>query len=427
VQALSDSDGAGKRICTLRRAFAFASVSTTCQVPYPRNTVFRFRLLPWEYGVRNVFRRPGRSLLTLAGLTLVVLLVFIVVGFIRGLETSLTASGDPRVVLIHSLGAAENIENSSIPSRTAALLAASLQGIERRYNAAYASPELYLGTRVVTEGEGAPALGLVRGLTPAGLLVHGQVQIVLGRWPGPGEVLIGRLAPTKLGRDARHLTIGRSVSFEGRSWRISGWFAASGSALESELWCPLEDLQQAMKRQDLSLVALTLASRAALADIDEFCKERLDLELEATPETNYYASLERHYRPVRLLAWLVVWLMIGAGVFAGLNTMYGAVVGRVRELATLQTIGFARRAVALALIQEAALLSVTGSLIAALLAVVFVNGAAVRFTMGAFTLRVDGLAIVVGCATGLLLGLVGALPPAVHAMRAPVAEGLKAV
>ena len=42
------------------------------------------RLLPWEYGVRNLFRRPSRTLLTLAGLTLVVLLVLIVVGFIRG-------------------------------------------------------------------------------------------------------------------------------------------------------------------------------------------------------------------------------------------------------------------------------------------------------------------------------------------------------
>lgn len=51
--------------------------------------MFGFRLLPWDYGVRNLFRRPGRSVITLFGLTLVVLLVFVVVGFIRGLEKSL--------------------------------------------------------------------------------------------------------------------------------------------------------------------------------------------------------------------------------------------------------------------------------------------------------------------------------------------------
>src|SRR5947209_2080369 len=118
---------------------------------------FRFRLLPWEYGVRNLFRRPLRSALTLVALTLVVLLVFVVVSFIRGLETSLAVSGDPRVVLVHSLGASENVEASSVPGRTPALLAASLTGVQRRYDAAYVSPELYLGTRVETESEDGKA------------------------------------------------------------------------------------------------------------------------------------------------------------------------------------------------------------------------------------------------------------------------------
>jgi hypothetical protein len=149
--------------------------------------VIGFRLLSWEYGVRNLFRRPGRSALTLAGLTLVVLLVLVVVGFLRGLEASLAASGDPRVVFVHSLGASENLENSSVPGRTAALLSASLAGIQRRFDAVYASPELYLGTQVATEGDGGMSLGLVRGVTPAVLLVRRQVQIVEGRWPGPGE------------------------------------------------------------------------------------------------------------------------------------------------------------------------------------------------------------------------------------------------
>jgi putative ABC transport system permease protein len=386
----------------------------------------RLRLLPWEYGVRNLSRRPGRSLLTLGALTLVVLLVFLVVAFIRGLETSLAVSGDPRVVLVHSAGAAENVENSSLPAGAAATVIASLTGIQRRFNVAYASEELYLGTRVGTEGADL-SLGLVRGVTPAALLVRRQVQLLEGSWPGPGEVLAGRLASTKLGRDSAALAPGRAVSFEGRSWRISGRFAAAGSALEAELWCPLADLQQAMKRQDLSLVALTLTSADALGDVDEFCKERLDLEMEATPETAYYASLQRHYRPVRLLAWLLVVLMAAAGVFAGLNTMYGAVVGRVRELATLQTLGFLRRAIVLSLIQEATLLAAAGSLLAAVIALTVVNGTAVRFTMGAFALRVDSVAVAIGCGTGLLLGVVGAIPPAVHAMRQPIAEGLKAI
>jgi putative ABC transport system permease protein len=386
-----------------------------------------FRPLPWDYGIRNLFRRPGRSLLTLAGLTLVVFLVFVVVAFVRGLETSLAVSGDPRVVIVHSLGAAENVENSSVPGRTAALLTASVGGVLRRYGEAYASSELYLGTRVATEGDAARTLGLVRGVTPAALLVRRQVQLAEGHWPGPGEVLVGRLAAAKLGRKGEDVAPGREVTFEGRTWKVCGRFTATGSALESELWCPLEGLQQAMKRQDLSLVAVTLAPGTEAGEMQEWCKERLDLELEATPEATYYAGLQRHYGPVRVLAWVVAALVAGAGVFAALNSMYGAVVGRVRELATLQTLGFSRRAVALALVQEAVLLAAAGSFVAAVLALVLVNGVAVRFTMGAFALRVDAAAVAAGCGTGLLLGLVGALPPAVRAMRMPVAEGLKAV
>ena len=66
--------------------------------------MFRFSLIPWEYGVRNLFRRPVRTLLTLTGLTTVIVLVFVVIGFIRGLEHSLTVSGDPQVALLFSLG-----------------------------------------------------------------------------------------------------------------------------------------------------------------------------------------------------------------------------------------------------------------------------------------------------------------------------------
>ena len=394
--------------------------------------MIRFRLLPWEYGVRNLLRRPGRSALTLTGLALVSLLVFVVVGFIRGLEENLAVSGDPDVVLVHSLGAEENVENSSVPARTAALLTASLDGIRRRPGpdgapAVYASAELYLGTRVGTEGDEPMTLGLVRGLTPAALLVRRRVQIVEGTWPGIGEVLIGRLAAAKLGRRSEVLAIGRTVTFEGRPWRVSGTFAAAGSALESELWCALDDLQQAMKRQDVSFVAVTLAPGASFGVVDEFCKERLDLELAATPETAYYDSLRKHYQPVRALAWLVVLLVAGAGVFAGLNTMYGAVAGRVRELATLQTLGFPRRSIALSLVQEGMLLAAAGSLVAAVIALAAVNGVAIRFTMGAFRLRIDGPAIVIGCGAGLLLGIVGAIPPAVRAMRLMIVDGLKAV
>jgi len=385
-----------------------------------------FRLLPWEYAIRNLFRRPLRTCLTFAGLTTVIVLIFVVVGFIRGLERSLAVSGDPRTAVIYSLGMGENLEYSSIPMRTSDLVPASVAGIQERFGQKYVSPELYLGTEV-QPGQSPPSMGLVRGVTTSALLVRRRVQIEAGTWPGPGEVLAGRMAAAKLGATMADTAIGQSIRFEGRTWRISGIFSAGGSAFESEAWCRLDELQQAMKRQDLSIVAVTIGPGGDFADLDLFCKQRLDLELQAMHETDYYASLQKDYGPVLWLAWLIVLLVAGAGVFAGLNTMYGSVVGRISELSTLQTIGFARRAIVVSLIQEGVLLAAAASLLAAALALVLVNESAVRFTMGAFSLRIDSLAILIGCGTGVLLGLFGAVPPAIRALRMPVVDGLKSV
>ncbi len=383
-------------------------------------------LLPWEYGVRNLARRPVRTVLTLVALATVVMLVFVVVGFIRGLERSLSVSGDANVVLIYSVNSEENLENSSIAARTPALLAASLDGTVKRFGVTHVSPELYLGTRIKADGQ-AEGLGLVRGVQLTAPLVRRSVKLVEGKWPSDGEVIVGRLAAAKLGSSDDALAVGKRIEFEGRAWSICGRFAAGGAAYESEIWCKLENLQTQTKRQDLSLVAMLLSPGRMPAEVELFCKERTDLELRAIRETDYYASLQQHYKPVRLLAWFVVLLVSGAGVFAGLNMMYGAVAGRTREIATLQAIGYRRRAILLSLIQEGVLLAAAGSLLSGVLALSFLNGVAVRFTMGAFTLRIDDVAILIGCGVGLCLGVVGALPQALKALRAEVATSLKAV
>jgi ABC-type lipoprotein release transport system permease subunit len=385
------------------------------------------RLLPWEYAIRNLFRRPLRTVLTYGALTTVIVLVFTVIGFIRGLERSLAVSGDPNTAILSSLGMGRNLEYSSIPMRTADLVSASVPGIQQRYGQRYVSPELYLGTEVTVDGRPEAGFGLVRGVTQSALLVRRQVDIIRGDWPSSGQVMVGRMVATKLGVQADEVGIGKKLEFEGTEFEISGVFSAGGSAFDSESWCRLDDLQVALKRQDLSVVAVTMGPDGEYADLDLFCKERLDLELQVMPETEYYLMLQRDYRPVRMMAWIVILLVSGAGVFTGLNTMYGSVSGRIRELSTLQTIGFGRPSIVVSLLQEGVLLAAAASLLAAFLALVFVNRMSVRFTMGAFPIHIDSVSILIGCAVGLAVGVFGALPPAIRALRMQVVEGLRAI
>ncbi len=54
-------------------------------------------------------------------------------------------------------------------------------------------------------------------------------------------------------------------------------------------------------------------------------------------------------------------------------------------------------------------MAAASSLLAGVFALAVLNGYAVRFTMGAFALRIDSFALIIGCGAGLLLGALGAL------------------
>jgi len=196
--------------------------------------------------------------------------------------------------------------------------------------------------------------------------------------------------------------------------------------MDAEIWCPLTDLKIAAKRDSLSCVVLTLDS-ATPSDVEIFAATRLDLEIIALLETQYYQKLVSFYRPVRLMVWVTAALIGMGGLFGGLNTLYAAFAARFREIGMLQSLGYSRAAIALSLIQESVLIALTGALVAALASLVLLDGAAIRISMGAFGLAVDAPTLGAGLGAALALGLIGSLPPTINCMRLPVAEALKAV
>jgi len=384
------------------------------------------RLLPWEYAVRNLARHPLRLALSLGGSALVVLLVLAAAAFVRGMEKSMHVSSDGRNVILLGAGSEESLERSEIQAGTATFIGASVRGIKTTLGVPYISPEVHMAT-LVKESEQIEEthLTLLRGMTPPAFLVHPQVQIVEGHAPGQYELLAGKLAATKMGLPSERLSVGKKIWFDNREWTISGRFEAPGTVMEAELWCNLPDLQLAAKRNNLSCVVLTLDT-ATIGDIEVFAAQRLDLELAAMWEADYYGKLLEFYRPIKTIVWITALLIAMGGLFGGLNTMYAAFAARVRELGALQAIGFSRMALVISLMQESVLAATGGALIATLLGLLLLDGMAVRFSMGAFGMVLDGPVIATSLGAGLLLGIVGALPPAWRCMRMSIAESLKA-
>jgi putative ABC transport system permease protein len=98
---------------------------------------------------------------------------------------------------------------------------------------------------------------------------------------------------------------------------------------------------------------------------------------------------------------------------------------RVREVGTLQALGFTRGAIALSLVLESTVACVAGALVACLVAMLALDGLSVRFTMGSFGIVIDSVAILAGLLAGILLGLVGALPAIVRCLTLPIPTALR--
>src|SRR5690606_25063379 len=97
---------------------------------------------------------------------------------------------------------------------------------------------------------------------------------------------------------------------------------------------------------------------------------------------------------------------------------------RAREFGMLQSLGYARRAIVLSLIQEALLTIAIAVFAAIILARLLLDGAAIAFSMGVFQITINNLTLAAGSAAGLFLGLIGVLPPAWRCLRMGIPEAL---
>jgi putative ABC transport system permease protein len=381
-------------------------------------------MLPFSYAVRNLLRSPARLLQTVGGSALVVLLVMAAVAVNGGMERVLAASGSENNVILIGAGSEESIERSEIPANTPGIAGAGIPGISERLGMRAVSGQIHAMTHV-DPGDGRKAQALLRGVTPEALRVHPEVRLTQGAFPRSGEVMAGRLAWRKLGLAPDRLKPGEELVVDARSFVVSGVFAAPGTVLESELWIPLGDLGVLSKRDTLSCVIIRVDDPADFQEADLFAKQRTDLELSALRESDYYARLALFFRPLRVMTWITVSLIGAAALFGGINTLYAAFAVRIREMATLQAIGFGRGALLLSLVQESVLACLSGTLLAAVLALLLLDGRTVPFSIGFFPIEIGPSAAFAGIVTGILLGLFGAVPPAVRCLGPSLPTALR--
>ncbi|GHC00389.1 ABC transporter permease [Cerasicoccus arenae] len=381
-------------------------------------------MLPISYAIRNLLRDPGRLLQKVGGAGIVVFLVFAAGAFNQGMHRILSASGSPQNVILLGAGSEESVERSEVPIQAETLAAAGIQDITTRLGVSAVSGEVHYMAEVIFP-TGHKAQALLRGVTPTAFEVHRSVRILKGKYPKPGEVLVGKLAHHNLGVSAEMLSPGQTIKFEGQSFTVAGIFTAPGTVMESELWFDRNDLMTLTQREQLSCVVVRLESPESYASADLFSKQRLDLELSAIRESDYYAKLSAFYAPIRTMTWLTAALIAAGAIFGGLNMQYAAFASRIRELATLQAIGYSRPAIYLSLVEESLLATLLGTLLAVAMVLIFLEGQTLNFSMGVFRLTLSGEIALAGLLTGLLLGIIGSITPAIRCLGTSLPSALR--
>ncbi|MDZ4831026.1 MAG: ABC transporter permease [Phycisphaerae bacterium] len=386
--------------------------------------------LPLDYAVRNLGRSQLRLWLAVGSAALVALLAIAGSGFVRGMDRALGTSGLERNVMLLGAGSEESIERSEISPQVATLATANIDGVlalpPGNDGVSFVSPEVHVALPI-GEHERLVTSAVFRGITSGAFLVHPQVRIVDGRAPEPGtnEVMLGREALASLRRAGLTVAVGGILPLDAESLPIVGIFAAPGTVMDGEIWMPLASLKTKTQRTTDSCVILALTPDGDQADVEAFAATRIELELVAMRESDYYAALTRFLAPVRWLVVATAAIVGFGGLLGGLGTMDAAFASRVRELGTLQALGFRRRAIALSFLQESLLVAAAGGLFAACVALLALDGVAVRSSMGTFAVVVDAVSIGAGLAAAFVLGVVGALVPAIRCLRLAVPDALK--
>jgi putative ABC transport system permease protein len=378
--------------------------------------------------LRTVPQRLGASLAAAFGVAGVVAVMVAVLSIAEGFRATLDRTGSPENALVMRTGT--DSEMSSTLTLDATRIVADGPGVLRGDSGPVASAELFVIVDLPMRKTGTEANVPLRGVQPAAFDVRGNIEIVEGRAfePGRNEILAGRGAHEQFSG----LEIGDVVQTGEVAWTVVGIFTAGGSLSESELWCDVNVLQPAYRREMFQAVYVKLESPDRFREFKDAMTADPRIGVQVVREDEYYAGQsELLAKIVGRLGFLIAALMGVGAVFGAINTMYSAVAARTREVATLRALGFGGAPIVVSVLLESLLLALGGGLIGGAAAYLGFNGYQAAtlnwqsFSQVVFAFTVTPELMLLGLAVSLALGLLGGLLPAVRAARIPIAAALR--
>ena len=358
--------------------------------------------------LKNLIRRPMRSLLTLLGIAIgvaaVVALGAMAQGMLVNYGSAVGVSNDLLVIQADALDPLFSALDDTFETRIQAV-----PGVENVDPGVYA----WIATDEMP-------FFLVYGYQPHSPAM-GHYRIVEGKpVTGPKQIALG-------GRAAESLKKGvdDTVRLYGVPYRIVGVYETGQGMEESGGVVTLADAQDiAGKPRKVSLYQVGLRGNA---DADQVVRriESLDKTLSANKASEYSAT-EQWSGMLTGFAWGIAAIAIIIGGLGMMNAMVMSVMERTREIGTLRALGWTRGRVMRMIMGESLVLSVLGGLVGIALGIGMTELAAAAPGIGAFLEGIYSPGIFIqGMVTALLLGAIGGAYPARRAAGLLPVEALR--
>jgi putative ABC transport system permease protein len=385
-------------------------------------------MIPLKYNVRNLRERWVTTLMTVIPTGMVVFVTVLTFGLSDGLEHALRISGEPLDLIVMRKGSTE--ETSSSVTQQQAREIANLEGIARD-----ASGQPMCSAEFVTiltkprRGDGGTTNLIIRGLQENGRSLRPGYRIVQGRDIRPG--LNELITTARMAERFQNLAIGETLEINKINFQVVGYFKASGSSAESEVWGDLRDVTGARRTPNaLSAVNLRARDEAAKQALLKRIREDEQFKLDAVDEATYYERQMSASFAIKFVGVVFAAFLTMGAMFAAANTMYAAVASRSREIGALRAIGFSRRSVLTSFLLESVVLCLLGGVLGCLLVIPF-NGLSTgtanwaTFSEITFSFQFGPNALLRGVFMALIMGLLGGLLPAIRAVWMPIITALR--
>jgi len=384
--------------------------------------------VPVSYSFRNLWTRRLTTILTAAGMALVVFVFASILMLAEGLQQTLVDTGSWDNVVLIRKGSQSEVQ-SGIERLQASVLETQPEVAVGEGGRPVLAKEVVVLISLAKRGTDKPSNVIIRGVNEQSLAMRPQVRLLEGRMPRRGSAEI--LAGESVARRFAGAGIGETLRFGTRDWTVVGIFDAGSTGFSSEIWGDADQLMQPFRRQAFSTVIFKLSDPSAFDAFKARVESDPRLTVEAKRETRFYADQsEMMAKFLRILGLSLTIIFSLGAVIGAMITMYAAVANRTAEIGTLRALGFQRRSILAAFLLESLLLGLIGGaaglFFASFLQLLTISTLNFQtFSELAFSFSLSFGIVWQALAFSLVMGFVGGVLPALRASRMQIVDALR--